>query len=69
VEQAVNATIYDQCAHLPCQCAVPPGETYCSAHCRHHAATAAVDQDSSATCHCGHPECQVGMDDLESGDD
>jgi hypothetical protein len=65
----MNASIRDQCAHLPCQCAVPLGQDYCSDHCRHHAATAAVDPASSATCECGHPECHVGMDELEGDQD
>jgi len=42
-----------KCAHLPCLCAAPPGEKYCSQFCKE-----AGPAESEIACDCGHPACE-----------
>ena len=43
-----------KCAHVPCQCAVPAGDTYCGQACK-DAGAAEVE----IACLCGHDSCPL----------
>jgi hypothetical protein len=54
-----------KCAHAGCQCAVEPGQTYCSPSCQQMAQQAGGRQQSQqgssaaqAGCGCGHAACR-----------
>lgn len=53
----MNATVNQQCTHPACRCTVPPGEAYCSEHCRKRVESPLSDQSDG--CRCGHPACNT----------
>jgi len=40
------------CAHIPCRCIVPVGQTYCGQSCEE-----AGSEDVEIACECRHPAC------------
>jgi hypothetical protein len=43
-----------QCAHIPCQCEVPPHQTYCGDVCEF-----VGKEDIGIACECGHRTCPL----------
>jgi hypothetical protein len=44
-----------KCAHKPCSCNVPTGQSFCSDYCK-HAATSGPPREETV-CRCGHHSC------------
>jgi hypothetical protein len=43
-----------KCAHIPCLCDVPPGQTYCGDICHE-----AGSEDVEIACQCSHQACPL----------
>lgn len=59
----MNTATNPLCAHPACTCTVPPGDAYCSEHCRKRVESPTSDQ--APGCQCGHPECEGARADAE----
>ena len=47
------------CAHVPCTCAVPAGEKYCSESCRD-----AGSGEVEIACECDHATCKTSIEEV-----